>query len=182
MIEPAPPLAETLSSLRTWEPGHTCPKLAIEVVSDGHPYKDYGYVQDKYAVLGVSELWVLDPKPLHARSTQEGGGTPRVAIQCWRLQEDGAFERVYAGSGPVHSLYLNAWLGVVGQKFVIASNADLTVLWLTVAETERAEKEAERGLRDAERVERETALAEIARLELERAQLLAELAAFRKVD
>jgi hypothetical protein len=37
------------------EGGHVVPRLAIEVVSQSHPYKDYAVVQDKYAAARASE-------------------------------------------------------------------------------------------------------------------------------
>ena len=45
-----------VDSLKLWLPGHVVPPLAVEIVSRSHPYKDYGWVQDKYAVVGVREL------------------------------------------------------------------------------------------------------------------------------
>src|SRR5690606_27143576 len=40
VIEPPPPGGPP-TSLRLWEAGHEPPWLAIEIVSPGHPYKDY---------------------------------------------------------------------------------------------------------------------------------------------
>src|SRR5215471_1025826 len=42
-----------VDSLKLWSAGHRVPPLAIEIVSRNHPYKDYGRVQEKYAVVGV---------------------------------------------------------------------------------------------------------------------------------
>src|SRR5260221_12933436 len=49
IVEPSPPGAAELSSLRLWEPGHAPPALVIEVVSPGHPYKDDLEVPDQCA-------------------------------------------------------------------------------------------------------------------------------------
>ena len=44
---------EGLSSLRLWEPGLAPPIAALEVVSPGHPYKDYIDTPDRAAACGV---------------------------------------------------------------------------------------------------------------------------------
>ncbi len=41
LIEPAPPDSKQLTSLCTGKTAHMAPRLAIEVVSESHPYKDY---------------------------------------------------------------------------------------------------------------------------------------------
>ncbi|HEU4537922.1 MAG TPA: hypothetical protein VFS00_27570, partial [Polyangiaceae bacterium] len=42
LYEPPPPDFDALGSVCTWLPGHAAPKVALEVVSAGHPRKDYG--------------------------------------------------------------------------------------------------------------------------------------------
>src|SRR5262249_39616883 len=79
LVAPAPPAATELSSLRIWEPGHTIPSLVIEVVSPGHPYKDYAETPDQCAALGVRELVVFDPLLVGPKAS---GGPQRV--QLWR--------------------------------------------------------------------------------------------------
>src|SRR5262249_17496646 len=98
LVQPAPPGATELSSLRLWEPGHPVPALVIEVVSPGHPYKDYTETPDKCAALGVSELVVFDPLLVGPRA---GGGPQR--IQIWTRTDLGTFQRVAAGDGPFQS-------------------------------------------------------------------------------
>jgi Uma2 family endonuclease len=60
---PPPPEGDgDLTSVRTWLDGNAPPVLAIEVVSDGNPRKDYVIAPEKYASSGTGELWVFDPK------------------------------------------------------------------------------------------------------------------------
>lgn len=41
ILSPPPPEGQELTSVRTWIDGHAAPALAIEVVSDANPRKDY---------------------------------------------------------------------------------------------------------------------------------------------
>ena len=147
MIEPSPPDPLSLKSLRLWEEGHHCPSLAVEVVSENHPYKDYGSIQDKYAQLGVPELWVIDPNAAEhskAAGTERGRASiHRTPIQVWRRNES-LFERIYAGEGPVRSMYLGGWLAFMEGQFKIFEDRDGQVPWLTQPESERRTFEAER--------------------------------------
>lgn len=59
VVEPAPVGAATLESMKLWE--NSAPRLAFEVVSPSHPYKDYSIVPEKCAVTGVGALVVFDP-------------------------------------------------------------------------------------------------------------------------
>ena len=155
VIEPRTPDGDDLTSLCTWRPGHTTPRLAIEVVSESNSAKDYVTTPERYAACGVPELWVFDPK-LVGPSTL--GGPYR--FQIWTRAADGAFERVHAGDGPAWSPYLRAWLFAVdeGRKLRVADDRAGTRWWPTGEEAERAAKEAERAAK-------ETALAKIAELE-----------------
>jgi Uma2 family endonuclease len=45
------------------------PILAIEVVSPGHPYKDYVDTPERCAACGIGELWVYDPMLAGPRSS-----------------------------------------------------------------------------------------------------------------
>ena len=155
LVEPAPPPGS--KALCTWRAGHHPPRLAVEVVSEGHPYKDYALAPEKYAASGVGELWVFDPELVGPRAQ---GGPHR--IQVWTRSSDGAFERAYAGDGPAFSPTLNAWLFAVdeGQRHRIAEDRAGSRWWSTEAEAERAAKEAERAAKEA-------ALARIAELEAE---------------
>jgi len=166
VLEPAPPNADELSSLRTWVPGHAPPRLCFEIVSASHPHKDYVAVQDRYAALGAFELCVFDPLLVGPRAL--GGPVP---LQLWRRRADGVFERLHAGASPVFSQVLGAWLIADGRLLQISKDESGSLLWPTGAERERAEKERERAEKERERAEKERERA--ARLELE--ERLAEL-------
>jgi Uma2 family endonuclease len=156
VIEPAPPVDVPLTSLRLWEPGHTPPLLAIEIVSPGHPYKDYVDTPDRCAASGVGELWVYDPM---LKGPKAHGG-PHL-LQIWRRSDAGAFERCHAGSGPAYSPALEAWLHPNASQLpsaaqlVIAGDSEGRERWLTTEETERALRKREHALREQERVLRE---------------------------
>ena len=158
LVEPAPPDAHQLSSLCLWKPGHAVPRLAIEVVSKNHPYKDYKDIHEKYAASGIGELWVLDPELVGPRSL--GGPVP---IQQW-VRRDGALERMHFGEGPFFSEAIDAWLW--GDPVRITDDRAGVHVWLTHEEAERAAKEAERAAKEAERAAKE---AERAEKEAERA-------------
>ncbi len=48
------------SSLRTWHEDEPPPIVAVEVVSENTPRKDYVVVPEKYAASGVGELWIKE--------------------------------------------------------------------------------------------------------------------------
>jgi Uma2 family endonuclease len=134
---PPPPDAEQLSSVRTWEAGHGAPQVALEVVSAGHPNKDYG--QDglaRYAASGTGELWVFDPLLAGPR---EDGGPHR--LQVWVRVSPGRLERMYAGEGPARSPYLGAWLVITdeGQRLRVSDDPAGQLLWPTAEEAALAE-------------------------------------------
>ncbi len=139
VIVPRTPEGDDLDSLRLWEEGHEPPRLAVEVVSESHPRKDYISAPDRYAACGVSELWVFDPKLAGPKSH---GGPFR--IQVWQRDEHGLFDRIYAGEGPVFSREVSGWLIVVdeGRKLRLADDQEGIDLWLTKEEAERTAKEA----------------------------------------
>jgi Uma2 family endonuclease len=162
LLSPPPSEGTDLKSLRTWMPGHAPPRLAIEVVSENSPRKDYVVAPDKYAASGTEELWIFDP--LLSGPASQGGP---FRLQVWRRDDAGAFARVYAGEGPARSEVVSAYLVPVaeGRKLRIAADAAATDFWLTAEEAERAAKEAERAAKEAERAAKEAALARIAELE-----------------
>jgi Uma2 family endonuclease len=175
VLSPAPPwkrLADgssDLPSVRTWLPGHSAPRLAIEVVSETNAGKDYAIAPDKYAASGTEEVWIFDP---HLVGPRTQGGPFR--LQVWRRRE-GQFVREQAGDGPFYSSFLEAFaVPTEGGMLRIAARADGTDLWLTGEEAERAAKEAERAAKEAERAAKE---AERAAKEAERAAKEAERAA-----
>lgn len=155
VLSPPPPDAANLRSIRTWLPGHSAPAIAIEVVSENNPHKDYAIAPDKYAASGAGELWIFDP--LLAGPSAHGGP---FRVQIWGRRDDGDLSRVYAGDGPARSPALGAFLVVTdeGRKLRIADDEAATQFWLTSEESERAGK-------DRERAEKEAALARIAELE-----------------
>jgi Uma2 family endonuclease len=160
VLLPGPPDFEDLSSLCLWEPGRKPPRLAVEVASASHPYKDYVSIHERYAAMGAEELLVFDPLLVGPKAL----GGP-VALQLWR-RESGVFERVHFGNDPVYSQSLDAWFLAEGRTCHIADDRGGTRRWLTEAEelsrqlvagqadAERARADAERAKADAEREQR----------------------------
>ncbi len=153
VLSPIPEAAVELRSLRTWLPGLAAPQIAIEVVSETNPRKDYVVAPDKYAASGTRELVMFDP--LLAGPTSHGGP---FRLQVWRLDDEAKFSRVYEGEGPAYSATLDAYLVVIdeGRKLRLANDEGAESFWLTFEETERAAKD--------------DALARIAQLEAELAK------------
>jgi len=113
---PPPPLP---ASWQTWREGHRAPRFAVEIVSgdDQHPErwrKDYDQAPQKYAQLGTRELVIFDPQA----ALGEARDPQRVPLQCYRREADGGFVRVYAGSGPLASVELAAFLVVATDDAV----------------------------------------------------------------
>jgi hypothetical protein len=178
VLDPPPPEANELSSLCLWKPGHLPPSICFEIVSRNHPHKDYTELQDRYAFVGARELVVFDP--FLAGPHALGGPT---LLQLWRRDRTGMLERVHAGTEPVASEVLGAWLLPTRTLLEIADDRAGSRRWMTgdevadvkqaEAERERAEKEHERAEKEHERAEKERERAEkererAARLELER--------------
>jgi Uma2 family endonuclease len=161
LLWPPPPNVERLSSLRLWLPGHEPPPLCIEIVSANHPHKDYATIQDRYAAIGTRELIVFDP--LRAGPAALGGP---VALQLWRRDDVGLFERVHFGDEPLYSKVLEAWFVADGELLRIKDTPHGATCWLTAEEHERAAKEHERAAKEHERAAKEHERA--ARLEAER--------------
>jgi Uma2 family endonuclease len=176
LIIPTTPEGDELSSLCLWHDGHRAPVLAIEVVSEKTPRKDYVSAPDRYAASGTGELWIFDPKLAGPKSH---GGPFRV--QLWRRGSEGDFTRVYAGDGPVRSPAVGGFLVAVdeGRRLRLADDEALTSFWITPEEAERAAKEAERAAKEAERAAKE---AERAAKEAERAAKEAALAKVAELE
>ena len=96
--DPLPRMAQT------WLPGQLPPVFALEVVSDDWK-KDYEDAPAKYALLGVEELVIFD-----ADAARGDARLPRVPLQVFRRDRDGAFVRVYRGPGPARAETIDAWL------------------------------------------------------------------------
>lgn len=160
VISPPPPGADAATSVRTWVEGNAAPLLAIEVVSENNPRKDYALGPEKYEASGTQELVIFDPllcgPNIH-------GGPHR--LQVWERGPEGTFARSYAGDGPAYSAALSGHLVVrgSGKELRFADDAAGERLWLTTAEAALAREEAER-------VAKEAALARVAELEAELAR------------
>lgn len=146
VISPRTPEGDELTSLCTWNTGHYPPMLAVEVVSESNPRKDYVTAPDRYSASGIGELWIFDPKLAGPKSH---GGPHR--IQLWRRDDDGGFSRLYAGEGPVRSPAVGGYLVAVdeGRKLRIATDEALSDFWMTAEEGEREAKEREREAKEA---------------------------------
>lgn len=148
LIEPSPPKHEPLTSLRLWQPGHAPPLLAVEVVSPGHPYKDYVDAPERCAACGVAELWIYDPMLAGPRAR----GGPHL-LQVWHRALGGPFERTHAGSGAAFSPALQAWLHPQpsrlpsGAKLRLSGDAAGRDRWQTTEEQVSALLEEERRSR-----------------------------------
>ncbi len=145
IIEDPPADFDNQPSLRTWESGHYPPLLAVEIVSESRPEKDYTQSPSKYATNGTHELWIFDPKMCRAKKH----GKP-IRLQVWRRDDNGDFSCVYAGEGPVYSDAIKAWIFVTneGQNLNIANDAEGTSWWMTPAEQEREAKLQEREAKE----------------------------------
>jgi hypothetical protein len=164
LVEPAPPGAAELESLRLWE--HSPPRLAFEAVSPNHPYKDYAIIPEKCAVTGVGELVVFDP--LLAGPRAQGG--PWL-LQVWRRAPDGAFERVYAGDGAASSGVLGAWFLPDGgaRRLRVAEHQDGSAPWLTLEEAAiESERQARQGQMEARQAREQARRAELEARDAER--------------
>lgn len=175
VLRPPPPEGKRVESLNLWIPGHFPPALCFEIVSKNHPHKDYSEVHERYAAIGAGEVVVFDPLMVGPKAL----GGP-VSLQVWRRDMSGVLDRVYAGTGPVYSAVLDAWLIAERDLLGIADHSSGKGRWLTTAEYERAQKEQECAEKEHERTQKEQERAEkereraakeherAARMELER--------------
>lgn len=181
VLAPPPEDLDDLGSLCLWKPGHRAPTLCFEIVSKNHPYKDYSALQDRYAAMGAHELIVFDP--LLAGPKSLGGP---VALQLWRRDVSGAFERLDFGDAPVYSEALDAWVIAEGRLLSVADDRAGKRRWLNdldhaQANAERAQANAERAQADAKRAQAdaERAQADAERDRAARAAMEQELQALR---
>lgn len=184
VLLPGPEDFDDLSSYRLWEPNRCPPPFAVEVVSQGHPYKDYSWVHEGYAEMGVAELLVFDPLLFGPKSLGP------VALQLWERDLTGAFERTHFGNTPVFSKSLDAWLSVDGRKLCISEDRAGRRLWPTLEEAAAAEARADaqqaRAGAESARADAESARADAERTKAEaereralRAELEAKLRALQ---
>lgn len=158
----------TLNSLKLWESDVSAPRLAVEIVSASHPYKDYVDTPERCAAAGVGELWVYDP--LMAGPKAHGG--PHL-LQVWG-RKGPEMVRLAAGVEPVHSPLLGAFLRPIATDHAGAARLEVWDSptggrrWPTLRELERAESERQRA-EDGRRHAAEVAAkdARIAELEAE---------------
>ena len=158
VLLPGPPDFDDLSSVRLWEPGRAPPPLAVEVVSSGHPYKDYARVHEGYAAMGVGELLVFDPMLFGPKAL----GGP-VALQLWQRDVSGVFERVHFGNEPVYSRVLDAWVSAEGRDLQISDDRGATRRWPTLVDAARSDALAARAEAELSRAEAEHNKAEAER-------------------
>ncbi len=159
-VEPAPPEGMEFKTLRVWLPTHRPPRVAVEVVSEEHPKKDYSEAPMRCARLGARELWVFDPKHFGPSDT-DGPFT----LQVWKLTDNPSLPaltmvRIYAGDGPAYSPELDAWLHVTdeGLRLRIAADRNGDELWLTDYEEAAQRAETHKLRADEERERAEAAL------------------------
>jgi Uma2 family endonuclease len=160
LVDPAPPEGTELESLKLWRADHAAPALVVEVVSPHHPHKDYSEIPEKCAAAGVGELVVFDPRLAGPRS----GGGPHL-LQLWRLLPGEGFVRVHAASTAAFSQVIGAWWVPIegGSRLGVSEDPDGQKPWLTLEQSERVAKEAERAAK-------EDALRRVAELEAELAR------------
>jgi hypothetical protein len=126
-----------------WRPGCSPPTICFEIVSARHPHKDYRDVHERYAPSERASSWSSIrcwPGPHRLEDP--------VSLQLWRRDASGAFERVYAGAGPVYSEVLEAWLHAADRLLAVSNDRAGKDRWLTREYHERAEKERERAARE----------------------------------
>jgi Uma2 family endonuclease len=102
-----PCIPEDLSFERwpAYQEGMPVPVLALELVSRSNWKKDYEDAPEKYTVLGVEELLLVDLLAAKGGSPAKGA----EVFQVYRKGGGGRLERVYAGAGPVYSEVMGVW-------------------------------------------------------------------------
>lgn len=172
VLDPRPG-AESISSLRLWQPGELSPTLCFEVVSANHPHKDYRDLHERYANVRARELVVFDPELAGPRAL----GGP-LLFQLWRRAEDGTLERVATGDGPLRSEVLGCYISAKHGQLAFSDQPSGAGRWLTreereraAAQRERAEKERALDAESDERAEKERAEAEVRALAARVAEL-----------
>ena len=170
IVDPDPPNSSQLASLKLWQPGCSAPRLAIEVVSANHPYKDYVVLPERYAAMGAGELWVIDHQLVGPRRL----GGPFL-IQLWAREPDGTLVRRYAGDGPVYSEVVGGWVCADPVRaIVLCSDESGQQPWLTLAEQRLSEQSARSVEAEQQRVEAEQQRAEAEQQRVEAEQQRAE--------
>lgn len=152
LIKGAPKVEEgVLTSYALWQPDRPTPRLAIEVVSSNHPYKDYIDTPERAAASQIPELWVYDPL---MKGPKVHGGP--FVLQVFRTTDAG-YTRVHAGTGSAYSPELDAFLHPTDSrlpsqaKLRISADREGNQPFVTAEEYQEHEKLKERQARLAER-------------------------------
>jgi hypothetical protein len=162
--------------------------LAIEIVSNSRPGKDYKDSPEKHDLLGTFELWIFDPD-LEGYTSEQ----PPVFLQVFQRETNNRLVQMHAGAGPYRSDALDAWVMVIDEELVIANDREGKDRWPTLEEAaqrvadehaKRAENEAKRA--EDERQAKESALNQASeqtrRLDEERAEKEAALARIAELE
>jgi Uma2 family endonuclease len=169
-VMPTPGTPSAAAVWEVWRSSHPAPRFALEIVVEDWT-RDYAEAPSQYWQLGARELAIFDPAAIAGTAR----AAARVPLQLYRREDDGAFVRVHAGSGPVESRELGVWLLVRGGGLRLARDAAGAELVPTEDEARLAEEQArshaERGLeRVGAALARSGAEREIARLREELAR------------
>lgn len=92
----------------TWR-GHPPPEFALELVTDAWEgwERQAEDLPAKYTLLGTRELVVVD-----VEAAAGGAAAPRIPLEVYRREADGAFVRIYRGPGLARLETIDAWLVV----------------------------------------------------------------------
>ncbi len=136
-VLPGVPTTRRVPCWKVWKTG-IVPSLAVEVVSQHKPYKDYVEAPERYRDLGVRELVIFDPD--WDRSSE------RMRWQRYRKLKQRGFVRVEVNNEDrIHSRVLGCWLRVIGEgadaRVRLATGPAGDDLFPTALETERAAKD-----------------------------------------
>ena len=102
-------------------------------------HKDYSIVPPKYAASGTTELWIFDP--LLCGTSLYGGP---LRLQIYRRDAAGHFARIYAGRPRLlaRARRVDGPGPTTIRMLRITADTAATQFWLTGEEAERAEKDA----------------------------------------
>jgi hypothetical protein len=124
---------------KIWEESRAVPSFALEIVSRSNPRKDTAHSPVRHAALGTKELVIFDPR--HAR------GRDRARFRVFRrLPKRGLVQVEVTNADRVYSKSLRLWLRIVGEgihtRIRIAQGPQGDELIPTPEERERVAREA----------------------------------------
>jgi Uma2 family endonuclease len=119
-----------------YQEGMPVPVLAVELVSPSNWEKDYKEASEKYTVLGVEELFLVDLLAADGKSPAKGA----EVFQLYRKGRGGRLERVYAGPGPVRSEVMGVWWREEGGEIHLTRDKQGNERILTKEEAEREKR------------------------------------------